>query len=283
MRTLRSRTAARSPGGSRKPSSALRRIGLFVLLGLGAVVLGGCQAPTFGAFRGATVQGHDEFKLWFGTVVAGLVVAAFVWALIFWTIIRYRRRNESIPRQFHEHTAVEIIYTVLPLLIVLVLFYFTVVTENEEDAISHPSEIVNVLAYQWGWKFTYENSAGVKQGVTIQTSAEPKLLAQPAISSQYPQMVLPVGVETEIVLTSHDVIHGFYIPAFNYSRYALPGVVNTLPLTPNVIGVYPAQCTQFCGLYHSEMLFSVRVESQANFERWLTAQQIAQSASGVGA
>jgi cytochrome c oxidase subunit 2 len=283
MRTLNSRNLGSSPDDERRPHPGLSRVRLLAVLGVGAVVLGGCQAPTFGAFRGSTVQGHDEFKLWVGMVITGLVVASLVWALIFWSIIRYRRRDETIPRQFHEHIPLEIIYTVLPFLIVLVIFYFTVITENNEDAISHPSEIVHVLAYQWGWKFTYANSSDVKQGVTIQTSAEPKLLAQPAISSQYPQLVLPEGVETEIVLTSHDVVHGFYIPAFNYSRYALPGVVNTLPLTPNAIGVYRGQCTQFCGLYHSEMLFSVRVESQANFERWLASEQIAQSSSGVGA
>jgi cytochrome c oxidase subunit 2 len=256
---------------------------VLVLVGLigGAIVLGGCTEPTFGAFRGATVQGKDEFKLWVAMVIAGLVVAVFVWALIFWAIVRYRRKGEgTIPRQFHEHIPLEIIYTTIPILLVAGIFYFTVVTENEEDAISKPAEIVHVLGYQWGWKFSYDNSQSTYQGVTIQTSAEPKLLAQPFTSNEYPQIELPVGKETEIVLTSQDVIHGFYIPAFNYSRYAMPGVVNTLALTPTNIGVYRGQCTQYCGLYHSEMLFSVKVVSESQFQHWLSSHS-SSSQSGV--
>jgi cytochrome c oxidase subunit 2 len=248
---------------------------LLLLLG-GALLLGGCDEPTFGAFRGATVQGHEEFKLWFGTVVAGLVVAVIVWALIFWSIVRYRRRrgNDAIPRQFHNNFVLEIVYTGLPIVIVLVLFYFTVVTENEIDTVApHPAEIVHVLAYRWGWRFSYDNGAGQSQGVVVQTSAEPSLLARPATSKEYPQMMLPKGETVQIVLTTNDVVHGFYVPEFNFDRYAQSGIVNTFDFNPTVDGVFRGQCTQFCGLYHSEMLFSVRVVSPTQFTSWLSSQQ----------
>ena len=253
-----------------------------VLLG-GALLLGGCQVPTFGAFRGATVQGHDEFKLWFGTVVAGLIVAVVVWLLIFWAIIRYRRRrgDDRIPRQFNVNHVLEVIYTVIPIIIVLVLFYFTVVTENEIDnpPSSHPSEIVHVLAYRWGWQFTYDSSADKPQGVVIRTTAQPRYYAYPATSKEYPQMVLPVGETVEIVLTSNDVIHGFYVPEFNFSRYAQPGLTNTIYFTTTTKGVFRGQCTQYCGLYHAEMLFSVRVVSPTAFASWLGSQQAQQAAT----
>ncbi len=251
-------------------------------LALGAILLGGCQVPTFGGFRGATTQGKDEFKIWFGMVVAGLIVSVLVWGLIFWCIIVYRRRNDTIPRQFHEHLSIEVVYTAIPFIIVLGIFYFTVLTENNVDAVSKsPNEIVNVLAYRWGWKFTYEDGAGKSQGVTVQTSAQPKLLAQDATSKQYPQLVLPDNATVRIVLSSADVIHGFYVPAFNFSRYAQPGVVNTFDLTTTTKGVFKGQCTQFCGLYHAEMLFSVKVESSADFSSWLSAEQASQSSQGA--
>lgn len=246
-------------------------------------MLGGCNAPTFGAFRGATTQARDEFKLWVGLFIAGLAVAAIVWGLIFWSVARYRRRrDDEMPKQFHENIPLEIVYTVIPLIIVGFIFYFTVRTENEVDAVAkRPAEVVHVLAYRWGWQFTYDNAQGRSEGVVIRTKAQPKLLAQPARSNQYPQLVLPKGVPTRIVLTSADVVHGFYVPAFNFSRYAQPGVTNVFDLTPTKAGVFRAQCSEYCGLYHSEMLFSVRVESSSAFSRWLGTQQASQAQSGA--
>lgn len=265
--------------------SRLRKAAVPLSIVGGAIVLGGCSAPTFGAFRGATVQGHDEFKLWVGFVFAGLAMTALVWGLIFWTTIRHRRRgSDAIPRQFHENVPLEILYTALPVVIVGVLFYFTVVTENKVDAISAtPAEVVHVLGYRWGWSFNYDSGANRSQGVQIATAAQPKLLAQPATSKEYPQLVLPVGETVRIVLTSADVVHGFYIPAFNFSRYAQPGVTNVFDFTPTAVGVYRGQCSEYCGLYHAEMLFSVRVVSKSAFSHWLGAQQASQAQSGSGA
>jgi len=202
----------------------------------------------------------------------GVAVAVLVWGLIFWSMIRYRRRDDRIPRQFHQNIPIEIIYTVIPVLLVGVIFYATVISENKVDAVaSKPSEIINVTAYRWGWRFAYENSSGASQNVLIQTRAEPKLLAQSATSSEYPQLVLPDNATVRIVLESSDVVHGFYIPAFNFSRYAQPGVINEFDFTPTTTGVFRGQCAQYCGLYHSEMLFSVKVVSQSDFSTWLSA------------
>jgi cytochrome c oxidase subunit 2 len=252
----------------------------FTLVGT-ALVLSGCGAPTFGAFRGATTQGRDEFKLWVGMFIAGLAVAILVWALIFWAVIAYRRKDDTIPRQFHAHIPLEITYTLIPLIMVFVIFYFTVATENEVDAVSsHPAEIVHVVAYRWGWQFTYYDGAHKTQGVTVGTNAEPKKLAQPATSSEYPQLVLPVGATVEIDLDSRDVIHGFYVPAFNFSRYAQPGYTNVFDFTTTTTGVFPGQCSQYCGLYHAEMIFNVKVESSADFANWMKNRQAAQASTG---
>jgi len=254
-----------------------------VALLVGAVVLGGCNDPTFGAFRGATVQGKDEFKLWVGLFIAGLAVAALVWGLIFWSIVRYRRRRaDEMPRQFHANIPLEILWTVIPLIGISFIFYFTVVTENEVDAVStHPSEIVHVLAYRWGWQFTYDNRQGRSQGVVVRTTAQPELLAQPATSPEYPQLVLPEGDTVRLVLQSADVVHSFYVPAFNFSRLAIPGVTNVFDFTTTQAGIFRGQCSEICGVYHSEMIFSVRVTTPAAFDRWLAAEQSTQASTGV--
>lgn len=278
--STRTSPEAPTPDRPQRPRSKwYRRLGTAVALLFGTLILGGCNVPTFGAFRGVTVQAKDEFKLWQAMLIAGIIVAGFVYILIFWASVAYRRHHaDHFPRQFHSNTPIEIIYTILPILIVFGIFYVTVLTENNVDAISNsPSEIVHVLAYRWGWQFTYDAGNGRSQGVMIKTAAEPKLLAQAASSSEYPQLVLPKGETVRIVLTSADVIHGFYIQEFNFSRYAQPGVTNEFDFTPTTAGVFTGQCTQYCGLYHSEMIFSVRVESSAQFQQWLTSTQASQA------
>jgi cytochrome c oxidase subunit 2 len=229
-----------------------------VAVALAPVVLAGCQLPTFGAFRGSTSQGQAAFKLWQFFFIAGLVVGGFVLLLILWAVFRYRRRAEGLPRQTQYHTPVEIMYTVVPILIVIALFVFTVITENEVNATpANPPLIVDLNAFQWGWQFVYPQYG-------VQVIGE---------TTENPQMVIPAGENVQIQLRSRDVVHGFYVPAFNFSRYAQPGVLNTFDFNVSSPGVFRGQCTQFCGLYHSLMFFSVKAVSSSDFDTWVNQKQ----------
>jgi len=251
----------------------------FGFLAAAGLVLAGCNEK-FGETKGATSQSHLEFSFWFWMMVAGISVAVFVWILIFWSIFRYRRKGDELPKQFHEHIGLELTYTIIPLLMVGVIFGFTVVVENRIDnVLKPPAVIVNVTAYQWGWIFQYSKpgpdpSVNCQQQptdcVTVQTAphAAPSSLPESYTSPLYPQLVLPQGETVRIFLRSVDVIHGFYVHAFNFSRYAQPGVTNSFEFYPTNLGVYDGQCTQYCGLYHSEMLFSVRVDTPSQFKAW---------------
>ena len=257
------------PGGAK-----LRRVTRFLLFSTIALALGGCTLPTFGGFRGATTQGQAEFKLWSWMTMAGLVVAAIVWGLILWAVIAYRRRDpDKMPRQFHSNAFVEVIYTAVPLIIIGVIFFYTVKTENTVDALApHPAVTVRVTGFQWGWSFSYRDPQGKQIALVETAQARPPVLAGNPTSAEYPQFVLPLGETTQIVLESADVVHGFYIPAFNFSRYALPGVTNNFDFTPVHTGVFAGHCAQYCGLYHAEMLFSVRVVRPGAFQAWLSTQ-----------
>lgn len=236
------------------------------------LVLGGCNLyPTYGASTGATRQGNDIFKLYSGMMTTGIVIGGLVGLLIVWTLFRYRRRSDEMPRQFHENIPIEILYTTIPVLIVAGLFVFTVLTENNVDATQpinatvtatgKPVVDIRVTAFQWGWRFDY---TGLNVGLAGETTNGP--------ANHGPQMVVPVGETVQITLMSDDVIHGFYVRDFNFSRYALPGVTNTFDLDVLRAGTYPGQCTQICGLYHSEMLFSVRAVSPSEFARWASLE-----------
>jgi cytochrome c oxidase subunit 2 len=220
---------------------------------LGAVVLTGCQLPTFGAYRGSTTQAQSTFKLWQGFFIAGLIVGGFVLLLILYVVFRYRRRSDDIPRQSQYHTPTEIIYTILPILTVIGLFVATVIVENEVTAVEpHPYTAVHVYAFQWGWEFQYDN--GVR--VIGQTTDAPTL-------------VVPANRTVRVYLRSYDVLHGFYVPEFNFSRYASPGYWTSFDMNVLNSGVYRGQCTQLCGLYHSLMFFNVRAVPSSRYQSWL--------------
>jgi len=255
-----------------------RRRALGVLGGTALVVLlGGCNLPTFWGYRGSTKQGHDEFLLYSSTVIAAIVVGLIVAVLIAWAVLRYRRRSDDLPRQFQYHIPLEITYTVVPVIIVLILFGFTVAVENQVDAVaSNPTVKVDVTAFQWGWTFSYPGHVSVT-GVTTEDPDPVGLdgnACAPAKDCLGPGLIIPAGETTQIHLTSKDVIHGFYVPEFNFSRYAQPGFDDQyFDLSPQHAGVFRAQCTQLCGLYHSLMFFHVVALPPAQFQSWLSSQQ----------
>ncbi|MGO8875307.1 MAG: cytochrome c oxidase subunit II [Acidimicrobiales bacterium] len=264
------------------PEHRRKRFAPAAVVAVLALALSGCDVR-FGQVRGATSQSHLEFRLWFWMMVAGIAVAVFVWGLIFWSIFRYRRKDDRMPKQFSEHIGLELTYTIIPLIMVLVIFGFTFVVENNiDDVLTPPQVTVNATAYQWGWIFQYSQpgpgascTTSPADCVTVQTplDAAQSALAQPYTSSIYPQLVLPAGETVRIFLRSNDVIHGFYVRSFNFSRYAQPGVVNSFEFHPTTTGIFPGQCTQYCGLYHSEMLFSVKVDTPSQFQTWFSQQE----------
>ncbi len=222
-------------------------------MALGALVLSSCQLPTFGAFKGSTTQARSTFHLYQGFFIAGLIVGGFVFLLILWAVFRYRRRSDAMPVQTQYHTLTEIVYTIVPILVVIGLFVATVIVENQVTAVEpNPATEIHVWAFQWGWEFQYDNGV--------------KVIGQ---TTDAPTMWVPTNQTVRIYLRSYDVLHGFYVPEFNFSRYASPGYWTSFDLNVTHSGVFRGQCTQLCGLYHSLMFFNVRAVSPDAYRTWL--------------
>ncbi|MCU1690917.1 MAG: cytochrome c oxidase, subunit, partial [Frankiales bacterium] len=167
---------------------------------VGAVVLaGGCDARglyedsfSLGWPDPVTDQGKRIFDLWLGTVAAAAVVGLFVYALIFYAVVRYRKRGEELPRQVRYNLPIEVLYTVVPFVIIAVLFYYTAISENYVNKLTKdPAVAIGVVGFQWNWQFNYE-----KEG--LQVTGAP---GEPA------QLVLPTNRTIRFVETSPDVIH----------------------------------------------------------------------------
>jgi cytochrome c oxidase subunit 2 len=264
------------PSPKNRVSNRLRRGGAAAAALAVGLLLSGCKVPNFGGYPGSTKQGQTENHLWQGFFIAGLVVGGFVLLLILWAVFRYRRKSDEIPKQSQYHTLTEVIYTVMPILIVIGLFVFTVLAENEVDATpANPGATIHVNAFQWGWEFNYSGGPGsgcadpsASKGV-IESHCV-KIIGQ---TTEAPTMVVPAGTEVAIKLDSLDVLHGFYVPQFNFSRYASPGYATYFDFDVLHPGTYRGQCTQLCGLYHSLMFFNVKAVTQSQYASWLRAQQ----------
>src|SRR5665213_2672966 len=244
---------ALSPQGVSDRTRRWRRLRRIVTLPIAALALAGCTVPTFGASPGATTSSQSVYHLWQGFSIGAVIVGGLTLLLIFWAVIFYRRKSDNIPKQSQYHIPLEMTYTIIPVLIVLGLFAATLVVENKEVALPKSDVTINVNAFQWGWKFSYPG-----QNVVVVSQ-----------TTQDPEMVMPVNENVHINLTSSDVVHGFYVHAFNFSRYALPGVLNEFTFRAVNTGTFNGQCTQLCGLYHSLMLFRVKVVSQSDYTTWL--------------
>ena len=229
-----------------------RRVPALRWLAVTAIVLvaAGC-AP-----RSVTEQGRAIYNLYNLFLYIAAVVFLVVSALVIWSVVRYRRRGDELPKQTHGNNRLELAWTLIPTVIVLVLFVFTIQAQNKVLEHSSQADVnLTVTAFQWSWRFTYEG-----------TGAE--VLGTP---EHIPEMVVPVGQTIRVKLVSADVVHSFYVPQTLFKRQAIPGTTNEFDLTFEKVGLYHGQCTQFCGLQHPDMVFRVRVVEQGAYQSWLAA------------
>jgi cytochrome c oxidase subunit 2 len=246
------------------------RSGLLTFL---LLTLSGCSTekmPAFGMPNPITDQGHRVISLWKGSWVAAWIVGAGVWGLMGWCVVAYRKRKNddgTLPPQVHYNIPIEILYTVLPFVIIAVLFYFTAVDEDKMDKLSaHPDMTVDVIGYQWAWQFDYAD--GPAAGLQIH--------GRPGA---YPQLVLPTNTKIRFRLTSPDVIHAFWVPDFLFKRDVIPGRVNQFEVTIEKTGTFRGECTELCGVDHSRMLFTLRSVTPEEFRAFANTA-LAEAKSG---
>ena len=213
-----------------------------------------------------TDQAKQVFWLFNAVLVMGGIVFVGVEGFIVYSIVRYRRRDDRLPTQVHGNNLVEVIWTAIPTVIVLILFVLSTFTLNSISAHSdHPGVTIEVDGFQWQWTFRYLD------GDTDKTND----VSVTGTTLNPPQMGVPVGEPVKLILVSKDVIHSFYVPAFLVKRDVIPLPAgkpnNELEFTVSEAGTYAGQCAEFCGLEHSYMTFSVRAMPRSEFDAWIAA------------
>jgi cytochrome c oxidase subunit 2 len=253
------------------------------VLALAAVGATGCSSNLFtrlGMPAPVTRQGQVTLTLWQGSWIAAFAVGFLVWGLILWAVIFHRKRSDQPPQQVRYNLPIEMLYTVVPFIMIGVLFFFTARDENYIDALPpHPDVVVNVVGYQWSWQFQYP-----QYKVPGSATGDVTMTGQPWSPTlgnrDLPLLVIPDHETVRFNLTSTDVIHSFWIIPFEFKRDVIPGHPNHFEVTPiRTLSGGPdsiGRCTELCGLYHSRMLFRVRIVTPAQFRAWIHAQQAAQ-------
>ncbi|GAA2315615.1 MULTISPECIES: cytochrome c oxidase subunit II [Streptomyces] len=289
-----------SPNGSDRSSRRPVRRKLLQALAAGLVLATatGCTSkdfPRLGMPTPVTEEAPRILSLWQGSWAAALATGVLVWGLIIWAVIFHRRSRTKIevPAQTRYNMPIEALYTVVPIIIVSVLFYFTARDENALLKTSKkPDHVVNVVGYQWSWGFNYmenvDGSTATPKQEAKEISAIPKRMLNavpkgaegvydagtpgernPQNGNPGPTLWLPKGESVQFILTSRDVIHSFWVVPFLMKMDVIPGHTNRFEVTPNREGTFKGKCAELCGVDHSRMLFNVKVVSPERYQQHL--------------
>ncbi|MFI8004493.1 cytochrome c oxidase subunit II [Streptomyces sp. NPDC086010] len=291
-----------SPNGSDRSSRRpmRRKLPQALTAGLVLATASGCSYnwedfPRLGMPTPVTEEAPRILSLWQGSWAAALATGVLVWGLILWSVIFHRRSRTKVevPHQTRYNMPIEALYTVVPLIIVSVLFYFTARDESKLLELSpKTTHTINVVGYQWSWGFNYiekvEGQPSATDEVPKELDAIPDRFRKdfpkgaggvydvgvpgtrnPQTGNPGPTLWLPKGERVRFVLTSRDVIHSFWVVPFLMKQDVIPGHTNSFEVTPSREGTYLGKCAELCGVDHSRMLFNVKIVSPERYQQHL--------------
>jgi cytochrome c oxidase subunit 2 len=218
---------------------------------------------------------HDNWLL-----LMCAVISIFVLGLLVWTIVRYRRGANPTPSRTTHNTAIEVVWTLVPVLILVAIAIPSIRLIRAQYSPPPADVTIKVIGNQWYWTYQYPDNGGieivsnmlkeqkdVKAGDRFRTDADgPPMLAADE------RLVIPAGKVVKFIVTSNDVIHAFAVPAFWTKIDANPGRLNETWVKVDRPGVYFGQCSELCGARHGFMPISVEGRSEATFNAWLASK-----------
>lgn len=245
-----------------------------LLAGCGDVRQGAGQGRYLGLPEPASDRAPAMGQMYLGSWVAAFMVGALVLSILIYGLIRFRRRDpQEVPRQVRYNLPLEFVYTLVPIVIVCTLFFYTVKTQNLVQAKADSTKVhqIDVVGFKWSWAFNYMEEKNPAVGANVNAIG--------TIESP-PTLVLPVNEPVRFNLYSPDVIHSFWVPAFYYKLDVIPGRSNSFDVTPTKVGTYAGKCAELCGTYHSAMIFNVNIVPVEQYNAYLKGLQ-AQGRTGT--
>ncbi|HAI96543.1 MAG: cytochrome c oxidase subunit II [Cycloclasticus sp.] len=214
--------------------------------------------------------------LWICVVIGVIVFGAMIYSMIY-----HRKSRGAVASQFHESMAAEIIWTVIPFVILIVMAVPATKVLVEMHDTSEADMKIKVTGYQWKWRYEYIGEgvdffstldAASNEARKLGSDIDPSTVENYLLNVDNP-LVIPAGKKVGFLLTASDVIHSWWVPDFGWKKDAIPGFVNEAWVKVDEPGVYRGQCAELCGRDHGFMPIVVEVKSQADYETWLAEQK----------
>lgn len=224
--------------------------------------------------QGAAPLKHDA--IWFHDIILMPVITAItllVLGLLIWIIVRYNKRTNPVPAKFSHNTAIEIAWTVIPVIILVVIAFFSFSLLRKYNDMPTPDVVVKATGYQWYWAYDFPElgvegveSRLLPEASDLKTAREAKVPYLLAVDNV---LVVPVNKVVHLQVTAYDVIHAFALPAFGLKTDAIPGRLNSTWFKAEKVGTYYGQCSELCGTQHAYMPIAIKVVTQAEFDSYI--------------
>ena len=211
---------------------------------------------------------HDFHALLLPIIVA---ISVFVLVLLLWVVVRYNRRANPTPKKFTHNMFVEVVWTIVPVLILVVIAWKSFPLIYKQEQIPEAEITLKVTGNSWFWTLEYPDQ-GVSIAANLLPEEEARAQGRPYLLATTEPLLVPVDTTVRVLITSNDVIHAFAMPAFGVKEDAIQGRVNEAWFRVDRPGVFYGQCSELCGVNHAYMPIEIHAVSRAEWEQWVAAQ-----------
>ena len=239
--------------------------------------------------QGVTELSREIYGLHMLILWICVAIAVAVFSVMIYSIATFRRSKGAVPASFDHNTRAEVIWTVIPVIILVAMAVPAARTLVKIEDFRNSQLTVKVTGYQWKWQYDYVDEGVSYFSTLAQKHNEARQVGSGIDVRQVDNylldvdnpLVVPVGTKVRILLTAADVIHNWWVPDFGLKRDAIPGFVNELWFKADAVGTYRGQCAELCGRDHGFMPVVVQVVGQADYDAWLAGQKSARQAASA--
>lgn len=204
------------------------------------------------------------------------VISVFVAALLVYCVVRFNKRSNPVAAKFTHNTTVEVIWTVIPVMILVGISAVSFPLLYKSDQVPAKVDMtIKVTGHQWYWSYEYPDQNGIAFDANMLPEDEAKAAGKPYLLGSDNAVYVPINKTVRLQLTASDVIHGYLVPAFGIQMDAAPGRLGEMWFKADKVGTYYGQCTQICGVKHAYMPIEFKVVTQPEFDAWVASQQSA--------
>ncbi|HZL60459.1 MAG TPA: cytochrome c oxidase subunit II [Stellaceae bacterium] len=210
------------------------------------------------------------------------VITLFVMGLLLYVIVRFNAKRHPVPSKTTHNTILEVLWTVVPVLILVIIAIPSFKLLYFMDKNPHPQMTLKVTGHQWYWSYEYPDQGDIGFDSNILPDDQAAKNGQPRLLAVDNPVVVPLGTVVRLLITGTDVIHSWYVPAAGVQEYAVVGRINESWMQFDRLGTFYGQCNQICGLNHPFMPIQINVVSQNDFNKWVDDKKKSAAREGAG-